>query len=88
MYEVEYKSKLMTPEAAVRLIPARGTLSIGMAISELPALLQALEGRIKAGEIENLRVYYSHLGARGDDDDPEVRIHGRHQAASLFPDHH
>jgi hypothetical protein len=31
-----------------------------MAISELPALLQALEGRIKAGEIENLRVYYSH----------------------------
>jgi hypothetical protein len=50
----------MTPEAAVRLIPARGTLSMGMAISELPALLQALEGRIKAGEIENLRVYYSH----------------------------
>jgi itaconate CoA-transferase len=51
MYEVEYKSKLMTPEAAVRLIPARGTLSMGMAISE---------PRIKAGEIENLRVYYSH----------------------------
>jgi hypothetical protein len=31
-----------------------------MAISEPPALLQALEGRIKAGEIDNLRVYYSH----------------------------
>ena len=60
MYEAEYKSKLMTPEAAVKLIPARGTLSMGMAISEPPALLQALEGRIKAGEIQNLRVYYSH----------------------------
>ena len=60
MYEAEYKSKLMKPEAAVRLIPARGTLSMGMAISEPPALLQALERRIKAREIENLRVYYSH----------------------------
>jgi itaconate CoA-transferase len=60
LYEAEYKSKLMTPEAAVRLIPARGTLSLGMAISEPPALLQALEGWIKAGGIENLQVYYSH----------------------------
>jgi itaconate CoA-transferase len=60
LYESEYKSKLMTADAAVRLIPARGTLSMGMAISEPPALLQALEGRIKAGEIENLRLYYSH----------------------------
>ncbi len=60
MYETEYKSKLMAPEAAVRLIAPRGNLSMGMAISEPPALLQALEARVKAGEIENLRVYYSH----------------------------
>jgi len=60
VYEAEYRSKLMTSEAAVRLVPARGTLSMGMAISEPPALLQALEGRIVAGEIENLRIYYSH----------------------------
>jgi len=50
----------MTPEAAVRLVPSRGTLSMGMAVSEPPALLQALEVRIGAGEIEDLRVYYSH----------------------------
>jgi itaconate CoA-transferase len=50
----------MTAEAAVRLVPMRGTLSMGMAISEPPALLQALEARIRAGEIEDLRVYYSH----------------------------
>jgi itaconate CoA-transferase len=60
MYETEYKSKLMSPAAAVELIPSRGTLSMGMAVSEPPALLRALEDRVKAGQIEELRVYYSH----------------------------
>ena len=63
MYEAEYRSKLMTPVAAVELIPARGTLSMGMAISEPPALLKALEDRVQRrgrGGIEELRVYYSH----------------------------
>ena len=60
MYETEYKSKLMTAESAAELIPARGTLSMGMAVSEPPALLAALENRVKAGAIKELRVYYSH----------------------------
>lgn len=60
MYESEYKSKLTTPQQAVELIPARGTLSMGMAASEPPALLGALEERVKRGGIEELRVYYSH----------------------------
>ena len=63
MYEAEYRSKLMTPAAAVELIPARGKLSMGMAISEPPALLKALEDRVQRrgrGGIEELRVYYSH----------------------------
>ncbi len=60
MYETEYKSKLMTPAAAVELIPSRGTLSMGMAFSEPPALLGALENRVKGRKIEELRVYYSH----------------------------
>jgi itaconate CoA-transferase len=60
MYEAEYKSKLMLPADAVELIPSRGTLSMGMAVSEPPALLTALENRAKAGKIEELRVYYSH----------------------------
>jgi itaconate CoA-transferase len=60
MYETEYRSKLMTPQAAANLIPARGTLSMGMAVSEPPALLSALEERVKVHEIEELRVYYSH----------------------------
>ena len=60
MYEAEYKSKWMAPADAVELIPSRGTLSMGMAVSEPPALLTALENRVKAGRIEELRVYYSH----------------------------
>jgi len=60
MYKGEYRSKLMTPAAAVELIPARGKLSMGMAVSEPPALLKALEDRVKQGGIEELRVYYSH----------------------------
>jgi itaconate CoA-transferase len=60
MYQAEYKSKLMKPEDAVRLIPSRGTLSMGMAVSEPPTLLRTLEDRVRAGGIEELRVYYSH----------------------------
>jgi acyl-CoA hydrolase len=60
MYEREYKAKLMSARAAADLIPARGTLSMGTAVSEPPALLAALENRVKAGAIEELRVYYSH----------------------------
>jgi len=60
MFESEYRSKLMTAEEAVKLIPTRGNLSMGMAISEPPALLAALEERVKRGEIERLNLYYSH----------------------------
>ncbi len=60
MFEAEYKKKLRSAAEAVQLIPSRGTLSMGMGVSEPPALLAALEQRILRREIENLRVYYSH----------------------------
>jgi itaconate CoA-transferase len=60
MFEAEYKSKLRTADEAVRLIPSNGTLSMGMGVSEPPAVLAALEQRIIRHEIQNLRVYYSH----------------------------
>jgi itaconate CoA-transferase len=60
VYQAEYRTKLMTPADAVKLIPSRGTLSMGMAVSEPPALLKALEGRLQTGTVEELRVYYSH----------------------------
>ena len=49
MYEAEYRSKRMKPEDAIGLVPTRGSLGLGMAVSEPPALLGALEKRIQAG---------------------------------------
>jgi itaconate CoA-transferase len=60
VYESEYRAKLTTPEAAVEIIPPRAKLSMGMAVSEPPALLRAIEDRIRKRTIEELRVYYSH----------------------------
>jgi itaconate CoA-transferase len=59
----EYKSKLMTPEKAMQFIPARGNISLGMAVSEPPELLKALEKSILANKIEELRIYYMHSEA-------------------------
>jgi hypothetical protein len=36
----------------MRLVPARGSMAIGMAVSQPPTLLAALEARIKAGNVE------------------------------------
>jgi hypothetical protein len=42
MYEVEYRDKVTTPEWAVRLVPACGSIAISMAVSQPPMLLAAL----------------------------------------------
>lgn len=59
-YQIEYQTKLTTAEQAIKLVPQRGNLSLGMAVSEPVALLQALENRIKSSAIEQLKVYYMH----------------------------
>jgi itaconate CoA-transferase len=53
-----YRSKLTTPDRAVAPIPSGSKLSIGMAMTEPPALLKALADRAEAGGIEDLKVYY------------------------------
>lgn len=62
-YQAEYQVKLMRAEQAIKLVPRRGNISMGMAMSEPPLLLKALENRIHStvGEsIEELHVYYMH----------------------------
>src|SRR5271154_5018359 len=56
--DARYQSKLTTPDEAVSSIPSGSKLSIGMALTEPPALLKALADRAEAGGIENLNVYY------------------------------
>ena len=44
-----YQSKLTTPSQAVATIPSGSKLSMGMAMTEPPALLRALADRAEAG---------------------------------------
>lgn len=53
-----YQSKLTTAAVAVSAIESGTKLSIGMAMAEPPALLTALAERARAGDVENLKVYY------------------------------
>jgi itaconate CoA-transferase len=53
-----YHSKLTTPETAVGRISSGVNLSMGMAMTEPPALLKALADRAAAGKVDNLNIYY------------------------------
>jgi len=53
-----YQSKLTTPEAAVESIASGVNLSMGMAMTEPPALLKALADRAAAGNVDGLKLYY------------------------------
>ena len=53
-----YKSKLTTPAEAVGRIASGVKLSMGMAMTEPPALLKALAERAAAGKVDDLKVYY------------------------------
>ena len=53
-----YESKLTTPKAAVGRIASGVNVSMGMAMTEPPALLKALADRAAAGRVDNLKLYY------------------------------
>ena len=53
-----YQQKLTSPAAAVAAIPSNSVLSMGMAMTEPPALLSALAERAGAGDVTGLKVYY------------------------------
>jgi itaconate CoA-transferase len=53
-----YKSKLTTPADAVGRIASGVNVSMGMAMTEPPALLKALADRAAAGKVDDLKIYY------------------------------
>ena len=53
-----YKSKLTTPAEAVGRIASGVNLSMGMAMTEPPALLKSLADRAATGKVDDLKVYY------------------------------
>ncbi|WP_062267920.1 acetyl-CoA hydrolase/transferase family protein [Endozoicomonas arenosclerae] len=59
-YKEEYRKKLRSAADAVQIIPKQSTMVIGLGMSEPPALLSAVEDRVKNKEFDKLRLYYMH----------------------------
>jgi itaconate CoA-transferase len=55
----EYKLKLMSAERAIDYIADQDKIVMGNAVSEPPALLKALAGKIRAGGYQKLRLFYN-----------------------------
>lgn len=53
-----YRSRIMTADRAVALIPSGAKVAMGLGVSQPPALLGALAGRAAAGEVSGVRLYY------------------------------
>ena len=56
----EYRSKLVSAEAAVAAVPAGANVAMGMAVAEPPALLAALAKRVEDRSLDDLRLWYFH----------------------------
>ena len=59
-----YKRRLTTPDLALRDLPPRLNLLLGMFVAQPPALIQAFVDRVRAGAVEEARVYYMHSTRR------------------------
>jgi itaconate CoA-transferase len=53
-----YQEKLTTADVAAQAITTGSTISMGMGVSEPPALLQAIADRVRREKARDLRVYY------------------------------
>lgn len=57
MYRKQYQEKLTTPEVAVKLIRKGDMLVHGLTMAEPPALLDAIAGRLREGDLEKIRMF-------------------------------
>jgi itaconate CoA-transferase len=58
MYEELYRTKLTDAETAVSQIASGSSVALGMAMSQPPALMQALADRARAGKVDDVKLYY------------------------------
>jgi itaconate CoA-transferase len=56
----EYRSKLVTADAAVAAIAPGAHIAMGMAVAEPPALLAALAARVEQDSLDDLKLWYFH----------------------------
>ena len=59
-HEDLYRRRLTSPQAALRDLPKRCSVLLGIFSAQPPALVQALADRAKAGEVDEALVYYMH----------------------------
>jgi itaconate CoA-transferase len=55
-----YRSRLTSPQLALRDLPKRCSVLLGIFAAQPPALVQALAARAKVGELDEALVYYMH----------------------------
>ncbi len=79
-----YKSKLKTAADAAAIIPSGAKLSMGMAMGEPPALLEALATRARNGQVEGLRVYYFEATSIAGKTILDYELNGRIQPYCMF----
>lgn len=59
-HRAEYEARCVSPEEAASLIPTGANVSMGMALGEPPELLRAINARIEAGQLTDIRLWYFH----------------------------
>jgi itaconate CoA-transferase len=57
--EALFNQKLTSATQAVSTLRSGSTIALGMAVSQPPSLLEALGARAEAGDIDDMKVYYS-----------------------------
>ena len=55
-----YRSRITSPQLALRDLPKRCSVLLGIFAAQPPALVRALADRAKAGEVDEALVYYMH----------------------------
>lgn len=58
--DAEYRSKLTSPDTAIAPVVSGENLALAMAVSQPPALLEALSTRVEAGDLDRLNLWYFH----------------------------
>lgn len=59
-FQALYRSRLTTPDAALRDLPKRCSILLGFFAAQPPALVQALADRVQAGGLDEVLVQYMH----------------------------
>lgn len=79
-----YQQRLMSAAEAVALIPSGARIAMGLGVSQPPALLAALAARARAGEVDDVSLYYLLSTAIAGETVLVDELMGRVRPVSLF----